>query len=202
MPGSLYRMPDQELSQGDIFDAVPHLRLTQPLEVIRQITVRGGRRQWAPFPYPPEEGKTPDAQVPGKSIILEPFHVRDGEYLPVLARFTRAIVLNYDCDLVHEEDHCLIAIVRPLEGVHEEDRPIIRDNKNFNYFYLPADSELGLEEGYADFRQVTCLDPAMLEAIGKKRASFSPAGVTDLHAKLFRFLTRRDLNAPMPAAGD
>ncbi len=205
MPGPLYRVPDAELSQGDIVDGVPHARLTMPLEIIRRITGRGDRQLWSPFPYPPQEGKTPDARTPGKTIILEPFHVKEGEYLPTLSRFTRAIVLNYDCDLVHEEDHCLVAIVRPMAGVHEDDRPTIRENRNFNYFFLPADDELGLEEGYADFRLVTCLDPNVLDVVGTRRASLAPVGVTGLQAQLYRFLTRRDLNAPVatpaPPAG-
>jgi hypothetical protein len=196
----MYREPDPDLSQGDIVDGVPHLRLRAPLEIVRRITLRGNRSSWAPFPYPPVEGQTPDAQAPGKSIILEPFHVQQGEHVPVLARFTRAIVLNYDCDLVHEEDHCLVAIVRPLAGVHEDDRPVIRENRNFNYFYLPADDPLGLAEGYADLRQVTCLDPGVIETIGTRKASLTADGVNALMAQFFRFLTRRDLNAAGGAA--
>src|SRR6266566_523341 len=106
MSAPFYRELDPELSQGDVVDGVPHLRLQSPLEVVRRVTLRGNREMWAPYPYPEVEGKTPDAA--GKSISLPPFHVKEGEYLPVLARFTRALVLNYDCDLVHEEDHCLV----------------------------------------------------------------------------------------------
>src|SRR5262249_7243479 len=135
---------------------------------------------------------------------------KEGEHLPAFARFTRAILLNHDCDLVeydpeHPErpppEHCWVAIVRPMAGVNEQDRPTIRGNQNFNYFYLPADEEHHLEERYADFRQITCLQPALIRAIGNRRASLSPHGVAALQAQLFRFLTRRDLNAPRPAAG-
>jgi len=191
---SIYRPVEADLSQGDIVDDVPHLRLTPPLTVVRQFNANKGRIHWAPFPYPPEEGNTPDAQRLGKTIVQQPFDVKKGEFLPVLARFTRAILLNYDCDLQHEEDHCLAAIVRPMAGVHQQDRQNIRDNKNFNYFYLPADKTHGIEEGYADFRQITCLDPALIETLGKRIASLTPTGVKGLQAQLFRFLTRRDLN--------
>ena len=190
----MFRAPDPELSQGDIIDDVPHFRVRPPLEIVRTVTFKGNRKYWAPFPYPPEEGKTPDAA--GKSIQLPAFHVKEGEYLPVLCRFTRGIVLNYDCDLVNEEDHCLIAIVRPLTGVHEEDRQIIRENRNFNYFFLPRNDEHGLAEAYVDFRQVTCLDPELLVQIGVRKASLTPDGVLALQAQLFRFLTRPDLNKP------
>lgn len=193
MPGPMYRLPDPDFSQGDVIDDVPHLRLRPPLEIIRKITVGGGRQQWAPFPYPPEEGKTPDAQRPGKTINLPPFHVKEGEYLTAFSRFTRAILLNCDCDLVHEEDHCLVAIVRPLAVIHEEDRPVIRENRNWSYFFLPADEELGFEEGYVDFRQITCLDPELVATVGKKRASLSSDGLALFHAQMFRFLTRREL---------
>ncbi len=196
MPGRMYRLPDLELSQGDIIDDVPHLRLRPPLENIRKITVGGGRLQWAPFPYPPEEGKTPDAARPGKTINLPPFHVKEGEFVTAWSRFTRAMLLNYDCDLAHEENHCLIAMVRPITGIHEDDRPIIRENRNWSYFHMPADEELGIEEGYVDLRQVTCLDPELVTALGKRRASLSPEGVGLLHAQVFRFLTRRELPGP------
>ncbi len=56
MARSIYRPRDAELSQGDIIDGVPHLRLRPQLEIIRQITVRGGRMMWAPFPYPAQDG--------------------------------------------------------------------------------------------------------------------------------------------------
>jgi hypothetical protein len=198
-------MPDAELSQGDIIDGVPHLRLaslhqdpdlrrTAPLEIIRRITVRGDRQQWAPFPYPPQEGKTPDAERPGKTIILAPFHVKEGEFLPVFSQFTRALVLNYDCDLEHDEGHCLVAFIRPMSGVHEEDRQTIRENRNFSHFYLPAADELQLGEGYADLRRVTCLDPELL-VLGTRKASLTEIGIKALHAQLFRFLTRRDLTS-------
>src|SRR5260370_35446739 len=189
----MFRAPDAELSQGDIVDDVPHFRVRAPLEIVREVTVKGNRRYWAPFPYPPEEGKTPDA---GKSIKLPPFHVKEGEQVPVLCRFTRGMVLNYDCDLVNEEDHCLVAIVRPMTGAHEEDQQIIRENRNYNYFYLAASADYGLAEGYVDFRQVTCIDPDLLERIGMRKASLIPAAVLSLHAQLYRFLTRRDLKMP------
>ncbi len=194
MDQAFYRPPDPELCQGDVIDDIPHLQLKPSLEIIREVTVAGGRRYWAPYPYPPVAGKTPDAQAPGKKIILPPFHVKEGECLPVLSRFTRAIVLNYDCDLVHEEDSCLVALVRPMGGVHESDRPTIRGNMNFNHFYLPADRAFGLEEGYVDFRRVTCLDPALLEIIGTRRASLQAEAVKGLQAQFIRFVTRRDFS--------
>jgi hypothetical protein len=147
----------------------------------------------APFPYPPVTGKTPDAEAPGKTIRLPPFHVKEGEFIPVLCQFTRAVVLNYDCDLQNEEDHCLVAIVRPLAGVNDEDRQTVRDNRNYNYFFLPEDQAFGLAEGYVDFRQVSCLDPDLLLKIGTKKASLTPEGVKSLQAQFIRFLTRRDL---------
>jgi hypothetical protein len=196
----MYRPLDADLSQGDIIDDVPHLRLRPGFEVVRQITGRGNRPLWAPFPYPPEEDKTPDAKVPGKTIILPPFHVKEGEYIPVLSQFTRGVVVNYDCDLQHEEDTCLIALVRPLAGVHEEDRPTIRENRNYNYFYLPADAEFGFnEEAYVDFRRVSCLDPDVLGRIGTRRASLTALAVEALQAQFIRFVTRRDLVTPQPA---
>jgi len=200
----MYRIIDPELCQGDIVDGVPQIRLRPPLEVIRRFTGRGNREQYAPFPYPPVEGKTPDAERAGKTIKMPPFHVSIGELISAFAVFTRAIVLNYDCDLNHELDHCLVAVVRPISGVHEDDRATVRIDGNHNHFYLPADEELGLKEGYVDFRQITCLDPAIVETVGTRRASLSPEGLDRLKSMFFRFLTRREIIAtpPAPAAQD
>jgi hypothetical protein len=195
MPGPMYRTPETELSQGDIVDDVPHFRVRPPLEIVRRWTAKGGREWWIPFPYPPVVGKTPDT---GKTIKLPPFNVKEGEVVPVSCRFTRALILNYDCDLQHEEDHCLVAMVRPITGVHEEDRPTIRENRNFNYFHLPADDDLGLAEGYVDFRQLTCFDPELLDIVGTRKASLTHVGVAGLHSQMFRFFTRRDLIPSSP----
>jgi hypothetical protein len=190
----VYRPCEQDLTQGDIVDAVPHLHLKLPLTIVRQVTLPGNRQAWAPYPYPPVEGQTPDA--PGKTIKGPPFDVARGEYVPVHARFTRAIVLNYECDLAHNEDHCTVAIVRPIDGIHENDRPIIRENRNYSYFHLPADPDVGLEEGYADFRQLTSLHPDVIERVGNRRASLTPEAVRALQAAYYRFLTRRALIDP------
>jgi hypothetical protein len=196
--GTIYRSPDNKLSQGDIVDDIPHLHFKPPITIIRPVTMRGARAQFAPFPYPPEEGKTPDARVAGKTILQEPFHVKQGELVPVLARFTRGIVLNYDCELGREENFCLIAMVRPMTGVHETDRLTIRENRNFSHFFLPMDAERGLEEAYVDLRVITCLDPKIIEAIGTRKASLTSVGVDGLQAQLFRFLTGRDFNSITP----
>jgi hypothetical protein len=195
----MYRSADAELSQGDIIDGIPHVRLRPPLTVVRSVTIRGARDVYAPFPYPPVEGKTPDAKREGKSIMLAAFHPKAGEYLAAFSQFTRAIVLNYDCDLANDEGHCLVAVVRPITAVHEEDRQTIRDNKNFTHFYLPWDESHNIEEGYADLRQITSVDPALLEAVGTRLVSLSELGVNALQTQIFRFLTRRDLLATPPA---
>jgi len=193
MPGPMYRVPDPEICQGDIVDDVPHVLLGPPLQVIRRITVRGGRDQWAPFPYPPVEGQMPDSPREGKSINLPPFHPKEGEFVPAMAQFTRAVVLSFDCDAENDTEHCLIAIVRKFSGVHEEDRPTIRNNQCYDAFYLEPDPELGLEEAYVDFTHITSLAPDLVDQLGKKRASLSEIGLQAFHFSFFRFVTRRDL---------
>jgi len=94
MAGAFYRSPDADLSQGDIVDGIPHVRLRREIEILRQISLRGDRLMWSPFPYPPQEGNTPDAVKPGKTINLPPFHFQDGEYITAFAQFIRALVLN------------------------------------------------------------------------------------------------------------
>jgi hypothetical protein len=81
------------------------------------------------------------------------------------------------------------------QEAEEDDQQNIRESRNRSYFFLPADEELGLQDGYADFRQITCLDPEVVSSLGKRRASLSADGRRLLQTQLFRFFTRRELPA-------
>jgi hypothetical protein len=131
-------------------------------------------------------------ETPGKTVAGGAFHFKEGEKVAALCHITRAILLNYDCDLQPgRENHSLVGMVRSLRGVRPEHREFVQQNRNFNFFYLPADARFGLEEAFVDFRRVTCLDPAVLD-IGKRLVSLTPEAVKDLQYQMFSFLTRRD----------
>lgn len=125
---------------------------------------------------------------------LPPFHVENGEYLPTFAQFTRGMLLNHDCDLVREEEETwLVAMVRPMSGVHGEDRQTIRENRNYSHLYVPADASFGIdEEGYVDLRQITSLHRDTVKALWQPRASLTEVGCNRLRHQLLRFFLERD----------
>jgi hypothetical protein len=146
------------------------------------------------YEYPPPTEQSPGAEG-GKALPGGPFHFNTGEQASALCHFTRAIILNHDCDIENDPEHRLVALVRPLAPVtNSEHRRVIEGNLNFSYFYLPSDGQ-ALAAAYVDFRRITSLHPDFL-ARGVRLASLAPQALQALHAQLFRFLTRRDLKLP------
>jgi hypothetical protein len=189
---SFYQDPATDLCQGDIVDNLPHLHLKPPLQAFRQTDLPGKHKGWGSYPYPPVEGQTPDA--PGKRVKGGALDFKKGELVSAFCQITRAILVNYECDLQpgREPDHCLIAMVRPIHVLNPDHRDIVRNNQNFSHFYLPPYPRLNLEEGYVDLHRITCVHPSLLE-LGKRRTSLTAGGLLDFQAALFRFFTRRDL---------
>lgn len=176
-----YQGSEQAFRQGDIVADVPHLFLRPPLYALRRVTLAKGREAMGFYPFlPAEDG-------PGG-----PFHFADGEEVPALGRLALGIVLNHDCEIENEHEHRLIALVRPLETVEkEEHRRVIVENRNYSFFYLPADVALQLPDSYADFRRITSLSPAFL-ATERRVASLTEKAVKAFQDQLFRFWTHRD----------
>ncbi len=187
-----YKDVAPELSQGDILDGIPHLFLRPPLFALRKVILAGGREALGFYEYPPPTEESPGASR-GKQLPGGGFHFQAGEQAAALCQVSRAIVLSHDCDIENEKEHRLVALVRPLAPVtdpgHQE---IIRQNRNFNYLYLPAAE--GLDEAYVDFRRLTSLSPHFLATASRLR-SLSGEGVRALQFGFFRFLTHHELTA-------
>jgi hypothetical protein len=185
--GGFYRpsLADQ-VSQGDIFDAVPKLHLKPPLAVLRRIMIKGGveARSYLPVAKTGE----PTAPLPGGPLRLRD---KQGEQIECFCQVSRAILLTYDCEIDHDEDHRMVALVRPLTGLPAPSQDVIRNNQNFIFFYLPGHADFG--EGYVDFRRVTCLTPSFLDD-ATRIASLSSDALMALQRQLLLYLTRRELS--------
>jgi hypothetical protein len=49
------------------------------------------------------------------------------------------MLLSFDCEIDNDKKHRLIALVRPLpQDWDENTRSILREGRNYAYFYLPA----------------------------------------------------------------
>ncbi|HKB37224.1 MAG TPA: hypothetical protein VKD72_12280 [Gemmataceae bacterium] len=187
-----YRLdPSLPLSQGDIWENVPQLqRLRPPIQVLRKATLSKGREGYEAHAYPGGEG--PSAESAGQAVPGPAFDFKKGEPVPVGCQVARAVVLSYDCDLDNDPDHCLVALVRSFVGLSDGNREVIRGNRNFSFFYLPAEAALGLDESYVDFRRLTAIHPQTL-SLAARRASLGQEAVDALRAQLVRFFTRREL---------
>jgi hypothetical protein len=183
--------PALPLSQGDVWDNVPQLqRIRPPLQVLRRATLSKGREGYEAHPFPGGTGH-PDTPAP-QAASGPTFNFKAGEPIPVSCQVARALVLTYDCDLDNDPDHCLVALVRSFAGLSEANRELIRGNRNFSYYHLPADEAAGLEEAYADFRRISTLHPEAL-TLATRRASLSEGAVESLRTQLIRFFTRREI---------
>lgn len=188
----LYRPPSDKLSQGDIIRNVPHVHLKPPLNVWRSETTKWGQRLTL-YEYSPSEQGAP----PGGATPQGGFKFSVGEQVAAFCQVTIGIVLTYDCDIDNEQKHRLIALIRPLTGVGPDYQQIVRDNLNYNFWYLPA-IEDKIPESYVDFRRITTVAPQFLEHMDRI-ASLTSSGIKSMQTQLILSLTHRELTDDIDA---
>jgi hypothetical protein len=187
---SYYRDLEADVSQGDIFDGIPHVHVRDPLEVVREATPKGGRRIYGLYPYPPQPGQEPDA--PGRSVQGGPLDLARGEKVATFCQVSQGVLLNHDCDIENEPKHRLVVMIYPLARIADpEHRQVIERNQNYSRFYLPPDTRFG-EAGYVDFRRFTSIHPDLLGR-GTRRTRLSDILMGSLFRQLFLFLQHRRL---------
>lgn len=103
------------------------------------------------------------------------------------------LVIDHDCELDKDDEPRMVHVaqVKPLSGVHPDDRETITSYHQKRMFYLPASGLLG-EDHYADFRFITTLTRGVVDEL-EKIASMNEDGRHLLHFQLFRFLVRKKL---------
>jgi len=179
LPAQFYRTPDSQLCQGDILCDIPHLHLKPPLQALRNTTTRQGQA-FLPEPYEP---KTPQER-------------RQGSLVATSCQLGLGMLLTYDCEIDNDRKHRMVALIRPLDRqIPPDQQEIIRDNRNFNFLYLPAYLDK-MDESYVDLRRVSCLDPALVDQ-AERVVSLTDVAKKALYTQLFRYLTRHDISGDL-----
>jgi hypothetical protein len=177
-PTSFYRAVDAKLCQGDILERVPHVFLKDQPRPLRPITLPGKKSGFQIDDLPPGELPTTD---------------NNGISVATTCHVTRALLLTYDCEIDNDKKHRLVALIRPLpKDWDQESRTILRDGRNYSYFYLPP-GDGPLAESYVDFRRICTLSPLWVDS-AKRLASLTTTARQAMLLQFFRFLSRVDLD--------
>jgi len=119
------------------------------------------------------------------------FHWETRETVAADAQVAFGIVLTHDCEIENDDRraHRLIAILRPLAPLNEEDRDIIRRDEHYGRLWLPAWEQVGVEEMYVDFRRITTVRLQGLPPDANRIASLTDFGREVLQYAMIRYLT-------------
>ena len=154
--------------------------------VLREITIRGGRRAFLPHDAddPPAGGFTWESK---ESVRAE-------------GQVGLAVILTHDCEIENPDsrEHRLMAVVRPLLNLSPSDREIVRGNRHFGRMWLPAWDAVELPESYVDFRRITTLRKDALPH-DHRIASMTDVGRELLQKFTIRYLTEQE--RVLPEAG-
>ena len=122
-PASFYREPDQQLCQGDLVRAVPHLHLKPPLQMLRPQSTSQGQLL---APYDISPGAAPPVRQ-GRSSSPVRLRLSEGEHVSAFCQIALGIVLSHGCEIEKDNRHRLLALVRPLGPLPPDVQQVIRD---------------------------------------------------------------------------
>ncbi|OYV94691.1 MAG: hypothetical protein B7Z73_02740, partial [Planctomycetia bacterium 21-64-5] len=149
----------------------------------KAVSLRGNRRGFEAYTW---------AEAIAGNVAGVRFDFSRGEHVAAFCQSSRAVVLSYDCEIDQDSKHLLVALVRPLGVVQEpENRRVIRENRNFSFWYLPSDDRFQLVDSYVDLRRLTCLDQSFVNG-SRKLASLASDAVRSLQRQIMLYLTRRE----------
>jgi hypothetical protein len=189
--------PRAELDQGDLIALAPSVYVKSLAYMVRLDQNTYAIRRQKPQAF--DETRRQQQNV--REVVLD---LTEGERdMPPMDggdRFGNAVgarrfglVIDHGCEVDKEDEPRVahVAQVKPLQGVHEDDRESITSYHQKRMFYLPASGPLG-EDHYADFRFITTLTRGAVDELGKI-ASMNDDGRLLLHYQLFRFFARKRL---------
>lgn len=188
-----YLPPKSELCQGDIVRGVPHLYLKPPVDVLRERMVSGERKIIEAHP-------TPLGLPPNEADLVAPpsggfrFHQNAGDIIRSPLITALGIVLTYGCEIDNDRKHCHIALIRPLRFVQpDEQKNVVRENRNFAFFHLPAHED-NFEESYVDLRRISTVHPDFVRH-AEKVTSLADDAVQRLLVQFFLYITGLEADA-------
>ncbi len=173
-----YRDVSDELCQGDVFERVPLLYMTEMPQVLKQVDLN-------------LKGELLEPSAP-----LDPLHppgIANGLHVNASCDFTRAVLLTYDCEIDKPSTKQLtLAMVRPLDpSMSFQSRQIIRENRKMSTLYLPADGN-NLSESLVDFIRISVVFKEGLQA-APRLTRLSDQARQAMLFQLIRFFCRVDL---------
>ncbi len=188
-----YFSPKPELCQGDIVRGVPHLYLKPPVDVLRERMISGGRKiiesHPTPLGLPPNEA---DSVTPPQGGFRFNQSAGDKVQSPLITAL--GIILTYGCEIDNDRKHRHIALIRPLRFIQtDEQKNIVRENRNFAFFHLPAHEE-DFEESYVDLRRISTIHPDFINH-AEKVASLADDVVQRLLVQFFLYITGLEADA-------
>jgi len=170
-----YRDPEQVVSQGDIFETVPHIFLKDRPEhvALTMANKRAGR-------------------LVGEFVGPEPPNCGTEIIVPSPALVGYAVLLTHSCEVDKDKNHRVIALIRQMDRLNPDEKEAIRKNGKFACFHLPP-LDGKLPESYIDFRRITTVGIGWL-SITKRPAALSEAARQKMLLSMFLFFARLRLD--------
>lgn len=173
MAVDLYETPRPQISQGDIFELLPHLCLNRPLSALSKEAETETIFRAHGEPYPS-------------------FDDKDGQDVLATCKRAKGIVVTHDCEIDKPQvSHWLICPVVPAGRLRPENLDRLKRNRIYSMLYLPRIGDT-LVDSFVDFNRITTLDTEFLTNV-KRIVSLSDTGRRALYVQFIRWLTRWEL---------
>jgi hypothetical protein len=108
----------------------------------------------------------------------------------------KIIIMSHHCD-VRFKDIIQIAPIYPLSELNSSNQGDCRSNRMKNFFYLPSNESVNLEESYVNFSLLTTYPKSLLD-ISNRITSISEGSLDQLHERLLIYYTRKKLKDISP----
>jgi len=167
----LYETFRAEISQGDIFELLPHVFLDGPLLALEHETETILKAIGEPY---------------------REFNDKDGQPIVATCKRSKGILLSHDCEIDKPQVRKrLICPVVPLSRLRPQNQDRVKRNRIYSMLHLPKYGT-SLEESFVDFNSVATIDAEFLR--GKNRiVSLSDIGRRALYVQLIRWFSRWEL---------
>jgi hypothetical protein len=184
-PLEYYRDVENRFCQGDIFLIAPNLFLKERLQKPRTVTLAGQKHGF-------EIDELSHSSDDGTKVGLDRLQTGNDVLVPVSTLIGPAILLSHGCEIDKDKKHRIIALIRSMGNLKEEEKNHIRSHGRRACFHLPQCGN-DLPEGYVDFRRISTVTLEWLES--KKRVkSLTEDARRQLLVGLFLFFSRIELS--------
>jgi hypothetical protein len=163
----LYEAVSAEISQGDILRIAPHSYLPHPLVRLCSLGENKYEAESEPF---------------------SEFNEKHGESVSAICKRRIALLLSPDCEIDKENRRWLVCPIKPVADLSSNYKDSIKKNRVVSALFLPRYLSL-FEDGYADFNQITTLEPAFVRQ-AERIISLSDIGRRALYKQYVRWFTR------------